>query len=230
VRQWLPSSSLHEIRAPHKFGSVVTNQIRDVPGSTSIHGGTSPPVVGPPDPSAVQLAPRFRDRTTNSGPCNVRWRLRAVTSPGRVHHSPRPCDPDRGSLDRLPDEHHARERSIRRLPAQPDPPGVMGDRRSRLIACSAETRGRGLPRRCANRQSQDEQRCDRCEHHGCSFGADQQPRPRQPRRAVDPAAVSVTPRPTGQPRRVRGTGSGARRRRCLGRRQLDRCERRRRGD
>src|SRR4029077_16752403 len=64
----LPPSSLHEIRAPHKPGRVVANQIRKVCGSMLIHGGTKPPVVGPPESSVVQVAPRSLDRTTNSGP------------------------------------------------------------------------------------------------------------------------------------------------------------------
>ena len=33
-----------------------------------IHGGTKPPVVGPPESSMVQVAPRSLDRATNSGP------------------------------------------------------------------------------------------------------------------------------------------------------------------
>jgi hypothetical protein len=36
-----------------------------------IHGGTRPPVAGDWVLSGVQLAPRSRERTMNSGPCSV---------------------------------------------------------------------------------------------------------------------------------------------------------------
>src|SRR4051812_49558031 len=59
------------MRAPQSVGSVVANQMRAVCGSTCIHGGTKPPVAGPPDDKVVQVRPPSRERTTFSGPTRV---------------------------------------------------------------------------------------------------------------------------------------------------------------
>src|SRR4051812_49730295 len=59
------------MRAPHSVCNVGEKRRRGVGGSTCIHGGTKPPVAGPPDDNVVQVRPPSRERTTFSGPTRV---------------------------------------------------------------------------------------------------------------------------------------------------------------
>src|SRR5947209_11635336 len=68
VCQPRPSSSLHEISAPHRSGSTDANQTRPVCGSRDIHGGTSRMWSGEPEASAAQCAPPSSDAATTAGP------------------------------------------------------------------------------------------------------------------------------------------------------------------